>query len=555
MARKSRKGNRAPEQAETKSAPATWSVGVYARLSAENNGREDQSSIETQVDIITAAVAKMPDARIAGIWRDNGRTGTNMDRAGFQSLVSAVEAGDVNCIAVKDLSRFARNGAEAERYLREVLPALGCRLVAVADGFDSAAADANDVLAARLKNIVNEVHSRDLSAKERAAKLARMREGTLRISTPPYGYVRDPGNPARLAIHPERAEVVRRIFREALSGKRSTTIAAALTAEGVETPGMAQRTRAPHGGKITRWDDVEVVKILDNPVYTGDLIWNQQDGSVFLPKRVARPADEHVIIADAHEAIVSREDFARMRSMREEAKMLRAAQVAGTSAIRERMPDYFRGIVFCGSCGKRMAFDRNIHHGTTMGASYECYGYIRDHECSPHRIAEPLLRMAVGDAIRAQVAIHTSLPDLARAVKSDPVFEERVSGLARDLADARHEIARIDDKRRHMYAQMCAGKLTRDQWRDAKRMSDALAREAVARADALEGRIAGIEGALRCDPGFAGVLGSAASLALTPELVHALVARVDVFGKRRVRVTMRFEDYFDKLKRLEGALR
>ncbi len=103
MARKSRKANRAPERPEARTAPATWSVGVYARLSAENNGREDQSSIETQVDIITAAIAKMPDARIAGIWRDNGHTGTNMDRAGFQSLRVLH-----HCRRVNDFSREFR---------------------------------------------------------------------------------------------------------------------------------------------------------------------------------------------------------------------------------------------------------------------------------------------------------------------------------------------------------------------------------------------------------------------------------------------------------------
>ena len=556
MARKSRKRGAVAAPAQAAAAPATWSVGIYARLSAENNGREDESSIETQVDVVAAAVARMPDAHVAGVWRDNGRTGTNMDRAGFLALISAAEAGEVNCIAVKDLSRFARNGAEAERYLTEVLPGIGCRLIAVSDGYDSAAAGANEALAARLKNIVNEVHSRDLSAKERGAKLARMRDGTLRISTPPFGYVRDPEDPTRLSVHPERAEVVRRIFADALAGKGSTTIAAELTAEGAETPGMAQRTRAPHDGRITAWDDVAVVHILDNPVYTGDLVWNQTDASVFLPKRVDRPADERIVIPDAHEALVSRDDFARIQAMRDGAKALRARQVDGTSTIRARMPNYFQGLAFCGNCGRRMALDRNIHDGTTLAASYECYGYLREHACTPHRIAEPLLRMVVGDAIRAQLAIHVSLPELAAAVRADPAFAEGAAALARELAEARHEAARIDDKRRHMYAQMCSGKLTREQWREAKSMSEAMAREASRRVDALEARAASIEAALLPDPGFtAAAAGIGTGLHLTPELVRALVARVDVYPDRRVRVTMRFEDYFEKLARIERSLK
>lgn len=323
MARKSRKRWK-PEalvgmrwQTEPSDGPgasqAGWRVGIYLRLSNKDNGLSDGCSIEVQEEVVRRALSRMGDLRVVGVYRDNGVSGTSMDRDAFRRLIADVVRGKVNCIAVKDLSRFARNSFEAERYQQEVLPVFGCRLLAVSDGYDSIDESLNTLISTRLRNVANEAHSRDISAKERAAKLARMRAGTLAVSTPPYGYAKSPDDPARLVVVEDRARVVRRIFEEVAAGKSAIAVARELSLEGAETPGTAQRHEGARASLCGMWHASSITSIVRSDAYVGDLVWNQRERGVFAARRGMRPQEERIVHVGAHEPIVTRDLAERAR--------------------------------------------------------------------------------------------------------------------------------------------------------------------------------------------------------------------------------------------------
>ena len=171
MARKSRK---ASIQAVLGGAPllvsesaamrtAIWNTAGYARLSImETRDRKDSEALSNQKDLLCGYIGQKQDLKLCGLYADNGETGTNFDRSDFQRLMADIQAGKINCIVVKDLSRFGRNYVEAGNYLERVFPFLGVRFISISDGYDSTAANAGDMLAIALKNLVNEAYSMDI---------------------------------------------------------------------------------------------------------------------------------------------------------------------------------------------------------------------------------------------------------------------------------------------------------------------------------------------------------------------------------------------------------
>ncbi|MCM1134724.1 MAG: recombinase family protein [Clostridium sp.] len=315
MARTKRKINPLLADTEDKSVcPRIYRTGGYARLSVEDGGRAGADTMEVQEELIAGYINARPDMRLVEMYCDNGHTGTNFERPQFERLLQDVKAGKLDCIVVKDLSRFGRNYWETGNYLERIFPFLGVRFVAIADGFDTlTAARTDEGYTVPLKNIINEFYSKDISRKIGAALAVKQRQGDFIGTWAPYGYKKRADNPHRLEPDPETASVVKEIFQECLSGTNYVQIAESLNRREIPSPSryryLKGEAKAERWAKAV-WRPPIIKKILSDEVYLGHTVQGRRRESFYEGKRRrAMPREEWVIVRNTHEPLIDEQVF------------------------------------------------------------------------------------------------------------------------------------------------------------------------------------------------------------------------------------------------------
>lgn len=407
MARVSRKQSPSPGTSSR-----VWRAALYVRLSVEDNGR-DADSIENQVALLESYAAGRPDLRRAGLFADNGYTGTNFHRPEFQRMMEAVQSGDVDCIVVKDLSRLGRNYIEASQFIEKICPFYGLRFIAVNDGFDTAAATGEAKLSMALSNIVNDYYAKDISRKVTAALRSKMERGDYIGNYAPYGYRKDPENRNHLLPDPETAPVIRQIFRWRAEGVSYMGINRRLNDAGVPSPGQY---RLEHGVETNNnrrerpvlWNRHAVTEILNNTVYLGRLA--QRKGSQCLYAGIpyhATGREEWIVAEDTHEPVVDRELFeAVQRVNRRSAERTRAN--AGKYDYLPREKNLFGKKLTCGECGAVLKLQRSFSAKRDKAYfTFKCPTYAEHgpRGCAGAKARKADLEAAVFSLIRAQMAL------------------------------------------------------------------------------------------------------------------------------------------------------
>ena len=283
MARKSRK--------ETVVLPApeidtTCRAGIYVRLSVEDK-HTHTASIETQQLIIARYLEQNPEIIVVQTYIDNGATGTNFHRPGFQQMLSDIEAGLINCVIVKDLSRLGREYIETGRYLRRVFPTYGVRFIAITDNIDTAHEGSGDDLTVSVKNIMNEAYCRDISIKTRTSLDIKRRNGDFVGAFPVYGYMKSEENKNLLVPDPYASRVVQAIFRMRLDGTSALRIATVLNEMGILSPLAYKKNNgfpyAKHGyadKEDCKWSATTIIRILQDETYIGTLVQLVSDAPI-----------------------------------------------------------------------------------------------------------------------------------------------------------------------------------------------------------------------------------------------------------------------------------
>ena len=285
---------------------------------------------------------------------DDGITGTTMKRPGFQKMLTAIEAGYISAVFVKDLSRLGRNYIEVGKLTEEFFPLHDIRLVAVSDGVDS---DEGEDDFTPFKNIMNEYYAKDISKKRRIVNKMKGNAG-VPLSPPPYGYIKNPDDPRFWVVEPEAAEVVRRIYCMALEGYGLAEIAARLAADGVVNPTYYWRSRGTSRGgakstvEPTKWGHTTVKKILTLQEYCGDVInFKSYSKSYKMKKRIENPEENRAIFLNVHEAIIDRQTWEKVQALQ---KGTRRKKTTVTQA-----PSVFSGLLKCPECGGNLNFHFN----------------------------------------------------------------------------------------------------------------------------------------------------------------------------------------------------
>ena len=255
------------------------SVALYLRLSREDEAargqlKDESNSIHSQRLLLRQYVKEHQELASLPLreFVDDGYTGTNFDRPQFQQMMALVKAGEVECILVKDLSRFGRNYLEVGDYLEHIFPFLGVRFIAVNDHFDSQEYVGKTTgMEVAFRNLVYQRYSQDLSEKVKSAMHLKMSKGKY-VTSCPYGYRKDPADKHHMVIDPETAPIVREIFLAAIAGKKTTEIAAVLNERQIPTPQMHKKTREEKRHSAPMWSHQAVLRILQNYKYTGAMV-------------------------------------------------------------------------------------------------------------------------------------------------------------------------------------------------------------------------------------------------------------------------------------------
>ena len=445
-------------------------TALYERLSRDDEQAGESNSIQNQKKYLEE-YARQHGLRNIRHFYDDGYSGTNFNRPGFAALLEEIEAGRVENLVVKDLSRFGRNYLQVGYYTEILFPKKGVRFIAINNNVDSAVPQDNDFTP--FLNIMNEWYAKDTSNKIKAIFKSRMKDGMRCSGSIPYGYKRKPGDKQTLSVDEPAAEVVRKIFRLACQGNSTTAIAEILTAEQVLIPAAYAAQHNPENCRhknVTdpyRWNATTVGYILDRQEYLGHTVLGKSICENFKTKqRRAATPDELMIFPDTHEAIIDQDTWDIARKIR----MKKKPRVAnGTYSHR------LSGLVYCADCGARMGFasPEAKHSGKhyDSDSAFQCGNYRNQNgECVSHFVKTSVLEAVILQAIQTVskyvLENEAEFIDQLKALWNENQAKTANNG-QQELAEARKRMSELDAKIQKLYESTLNGLLPE---RQAQRM-------------------------------------------------------------------------------------
>lgn len=392
--------------------PKIYNVALYARISVMMPGKND-NSVDNQISIMKSYITNHPELNNYREYIDEGYSGTNFSRPEFKRLMNDIRHGNINCVCVKDLSRFGRDYLETGNYIETIFPFLDVRFISVNDHFDTDEKyNENKTLEISLKNLVNDMYAKDISKKLSITRRSEMERGRFTGSNAPYGYkINEESQMRQFIIDEPAAEVVREIFRMASEGITLRKISMYLQDENISIPGQYLKTGhfyQDENDEKKKWHIGTISNILKNQAYIGHLIQGKKRTSLCDNERRHDVAEEEWIVCeDAHEAIVSKELFLKVRKILEN----KVKDSTFTSNRGKDIPikeDKYSRLIYCGNCGKKLSFQSSIvdkKGKLTRTYYYQCsnnYDAVKKESCCV-RITEKCLDEKMLEAIKSQV--------------------------------------------------------------------------------------------------------------------------------------------------------
>lgn len=550
MARVTRKVNPLqPASAPVAPAGRSYRVGGYARLSVEDSGKPGADTIETQKSLILDYINAQPDMAFCGLYCDNGHTGTNFERPAFESLLEDVKRGKIDCIVVKDLSRFGRNYKETGNYLERIFPFLDVRFVAVNDHFDTMTAQrTSDGYIVPLKNIINEVYSKDISRKSGSALAVKQRNGDFIGAWAAYGYQKCKDNPRKIEPDTETAPVVREIFQWRLSGMSYVKIARELNEQGIPSPSRYRYLRGDIKSERlanTVWKQQVVKSLLCNEVYLGHMVQGRKRESLYEGKKQRQlPKSEWVVVKNTHAPLIEEETFLAVQEI--------AAQKQDDYRERLGIHDHLgtsenllKGLVFCADCKRPLVRYKSVTcNGTKVDYRYICPTHADNPASCPKKyIPETELTGLLWDILQNQLTLADDISSQMRSFRASAQSSRLDNGLCRQIAAAEQSLKRAKLLHDNLYQMYAEDKLlTEQEYTEMKRDYRTQMEQAQHELDRLETQKKAHAAQTERNPWLTTCASLQTETELTSELAHALLECVEVSADHQLTVTLRYRD-------------
>jgi len=508
-------------------------TALYPRLSHEDELQGESNSISNQKRILET-YAKQNGFSNLRWYTDDGYSGANFQRPGFQAMLADIEAGKVGTVIVKDMSRLGRNYLQVGMYTEMIFPQKGVRFIAINDGVDSAQGE-NDF--APLRNIFNEWLVRDTSKKIKAVKRSKGMSGKPITSKPVYGYLMDEDE--NFIIDEEAAPVVRQIYSLCLAGNGPTKIARMLTEQQIPTPGTLEyrrtgSTRRYHPGYECKWATNTVVHLLENREYTGCLVnFKTEKPSYKLKHSIENPPEKQAVFENHHEPIIDRETWERVQELRKQRKRPNRYDEVGL----------FSGILFCADCGSVM-YQQRYQTDKRKQDCYICGSYKkRTADCTAHFIRTDLLTAGVLSNLRkvtSYAAKHEARFMKLLIEQNEDGDRRRNAAKKKELEAAEKRIAELSAIFKRLYEDSVTGRISDERFTELSADYEAEQKELKERAARLREELSKAQEATANAEKFMNVVCRHTTIEeLTPTLLREFVEKIVVHesvaldGKRR----------------------
>lgn len=525
-------------------------VGIYARLSVEGTERKNES-IDTQIAMAKQYLKEHPEMELYGCYTDLGRTGTNFKREGFERMMQDVRKKRIDCVIVKDLSRFGRNHIEAGNYIQKIFPFMGVRFIALADGIDTCLGKSGtDEMALNLKNLVNEMYARDIAEKVKSSRRSSQEQGSYTGGIPPYGYrAKWVDGKKYLFICPQTSGIVKDIYEMYLSGKNMRQIAGKLYERGIHRPGVYRETGHVYhqeGEVLEQWGTGTVKLILTNPVYMGCLVQGTTCGKQYkIRNRHDVDGRDYSIKWGTHEPLVSEEIFFKVAAMFEKT----AAKYCNKDGFSKKVPieeDIYAGVLFCGDCGKRMARVANAKQ-LGSGDMVRHYGYhcpssgrLDDLRCSAKSIGMSVLDNLVKTALHQEFVLSDLRPGRL-AKEFERQAEQHKQKIRQEILWCGKQQESGKKRGSELYLKYHEGSLLLEEFQQMKKEQERFLHETIERKHELQRRLDIIERETAEKGKFLrNLMKCNEKTKLTKDVIHTLIRRIDVYAGHRVKITFAF---------------
>lgn len=538
MARKSRREK--PEIFPKVECPLR--TAAYCRLSAEDR---EKDTIQAQIRLVEEFIRKHPDLKLEDTYVDNGFTGTNFNRPEWRRLMDDVHGGRIECIVVKDFSRFGRNYLETGYFLEFIFPKLHVRFLSVTENFDNTRQKDMEDLLPKVANIVNAAYAKDISRKMHISRDAAMERGERLKNTPPMGYMYVDDKKDHLVIDEEPAGVVRAIFYWASVGVGPTEIARRLEYLEVPSPRQWQRNRSTGESMDPPelWYPCSVNAILANRAYRGDTVTGMVRMNMNRPEK--RDEKDWHVTEGTHEPIVSKELFEKVQALKDESKKRKQENRKKDGDSTEGSP--LNGLVYCGVCGLSCAVSREKDAKLSMGYFF-CRRPYPSQCTNRSSVPDRKLRLLVMDSISAVIRL---LVKEENFLKGDNKDSPR-SRMNREMKALQDQMAKTQERRDGLYEKYADGlidleeyTIMKESYRSEMEKLDGQIEEKAKEIRLLEQKYAHIREILdkagrRTEP-----------IPFDEELVRALVERVEIFDDKHIVVHFKFQDELRRFVREE----
>ena len=523
-----------------------WRLGAYIRLSKEDlkKGKDDSNSVINQRDLLNDFYQKhIGEFESVSEYVDDGHTGTDANRENFQRLLSDVMSGKINCVVVKDLSRFARNYSDAGSLIDNLFVQMGVRFISLAENVDSYLnPDSVSSIIVPITNVMNDQYCYQTSKKIRQVFDYKRRNGQYIGAFAPYGYVKYPKDKHRLIIDPDAAEIVKLIFSLFLKGTSKRAIALYLNEHGVPSPSAYKLQKgipvSTRGYDDPMWGARMIHSILTNPTYTGDLAQGRSRVKSYKVHEVESvPREEWVEVAGTHESIIDYETFDKVQAL---------LQRDTRTSPKGREVHLFSGFLKCADCGR--AITRSV--GNNNNVYYACSTYKNRSRtaCTMHSIKHNRLEAAVLFAVQQQIHLAVSYSEMIARINTAPVKKSQSIRLEELIAAKERELAKISRYKQSLYQDWKDGEITQQDYRDMKadyeRQTIALT-DVLARLNAERAELA--NGVKSEHPALVAFTKHQNIDQLSRELLVELIDHIKVYENGNISVRFKFADEFRRI--------
>ena len=534
-----------------------YHAAIYVRLSKEDGdvasaAKAESNSISNQKNLIKDFLKDKDDIIVVSERVDDGYSGSNFERPGFQMMMDDIRRGTVDCVIVKDLSRFGREYIDSGKYIERLFPALGVRFIAVNDHIDSNEESSRDDIVVPFKNLMNDAYCRDISIKIRSHLEVKRRNGEYIGAFTPYGYKKDENDRSRLVPDLYAAGVVKDIFRMKLHGMSQTAIADCLNEQGILSPMEYKHSlgiRIQDNFKTheqAEWSSMSVRRVLENEVYVGTLTQGKHSTPNHKIKKIMdKPEEEWIRIEGNHEPVISKREFAIVQ---------RLLGMDTRTSPNEDEVYVLSGLAVCADCGAPM-IKRNVPAGGKVYSYYICSKNAATKQCGTHRIPKDKLERLVFDVLKTHIASVLDAGRILAYINTVPFQELEIKELERQKEAKEQEIQRCRELRDMLYEDLKEGIVSKEDYAELyegynnkrKKAEDAVRKISRTIQDVVDAKTDKYEW-LRYFKEYQNISGLSRTAAVE------LIERVKVYDKNHIEIDFCFQDCFQSaLSQIQSA--